>query len=458
MQTDPLYVNESKPHGSWFGAVELMDQNVFLLGSLGMETHVRLDRDFLEGFSESGMKDWLVACGEENEVFDVYRQLLQDRFGMIERKPSPRVWCSWYSFYNNINEVTLNRLLEQLAEYPFDVIQVDDGWEQKVGDWQANPRFSSGMQALADNIHSKAKRAGLWLAPLLAVQSSKLFHQHPHWFLKDQHGNWVSAGHNFGERLYALDTTHPEVLEWLKKLMKQVRKWGYDYVKLDFLYAAALPGKHYEEMPREMAYRQGMKTIREALGEDLYLLACGAPIFPSLGLCDALRIGPDVSGKWENYRDSVILTNPAIPGARNAIRTTLHRLWLNPLVQVDPDVVYFSPKGNDLNAEQREYLQDLALICNFRATSDIPEWFTPEERQFVKTFLTNKANIQRKGRYTFLVNGKWVDFSDAIPLPSPLTGIRGLGRKFFCWLADHEWALKLSDWASQRARRGLGKS
>jgi alpha-galactosidase len=35
------------------------------------------------------------------------------------------------------------------------------------------------------------------------------------------------------------------MLEWLAALMKQVRAWGFDYLKLDFLYAGALPGKRF---------------------------------------------------------------------------------------------------------------------------------------------------------------------------------------------------------------------
>ena len=58
--------------------------------------------------------------------------------------------------------------------------------------------------------------------------------------LKSENGSLVNAGFNWNEELFALDTTNPEVLDWLKKLMETVRNWGYDYIKLDFLYAGAL--------------------------------------------------------------------------------------------------------------------------------------------------------------------------------------------------------------------------
>ncbi len=139
------------------------------------------------------------------------------------------------------------------------------------------------MRALAEKIKSTGRRAGLWLAPLVAVKSSGLFREHPDWFLRDERGKAVSAGFNWGEQLYAVDTTHPAALEWLRGLMKEVRGWGFDYLKLDFLYGGALPGKRYKDMPREAAYRSGLEAMREAMGEDAYFLACGAPIIPSVG-------------------------------------------------------------------------------------------------------------------------------------------------------------------------------
>ena len=43
------------------------------------------------------------------------------------------------------------------------------------------------------------------------------------------------------------------------------------------------------------AYRSGIELIREAIGEDAYLLGCGAPLLPSSGLFDAMRVSPDTA-------------------------------------------------------------------------------------------------------------------------------------------------------------------
>ncbi len=445
LQTDPLYADETRPHGSWLGAVEFEGGRALLLGALGTDAHVRLNGIHLEGWSEAEPVKWLMVYGEKESVFADYVDLLAQIFGQIEKKPAPRVWCSWYSLYTAIDEQLLNKIFDELGDLPFDVLQVDDGWQMEIGDWEANAKFPSGMRALAEGIKSTGRKAGLWLAPLIAAESSRLFQEHRGWFLKDARGRFVSAGFNWGRQLYALDTTHPAAREWLAALMQQARAWGFDYLKLDFLYAGALPGKRYENLPREAAYRSGMKVMREAMGEEAFFLACGAPILPSLGLCDALRIGPDAAREWESRRDAILLGNFSTPGAKNAVRTTLHRLWLSPLVHTDPDVAYFASKGNSLTSDQRKLLQDLALICNFRATSDLPQWLTANERKSLRAFLESKVKIRQTGLYTFQIGKRNVDFSSVVPLPERAHGFDAAQSALIGWLGSQKWALKLLD-------------
>jgi alpha-galactosidase len=294
--------------------------------------------------------------------------------------------------------------------------------------------------------------AGLWLV-LLVVPSSNLFHQHRDCCSAMQTEGGL-AGHLWGEALYALDTTHPEVLAWLAALMKKVRAWGFDYLKLDFLYAGALPGTRHVDMPREAAYRQGLQAMREAMGADAYFLACGAPILPSLGLCDALRIGPDVAGEWESHRDAVLLYNPTTPGTRNAIRTTINRLWLKPLVATDPDVAYFCSLYNSLTAEQKRLLQALALICDFKATSDLPQWLNADEREALRAFLDASPNVEQTGRYTFRLDEREVDFNATVLLPNSPRGLDLLSSAMLGWAANQGWALKVFD---QQGKKALQK-
>jgi alpha-galactosidase len=450
MQTDPVHACSGEPHGSWYGAVRFPDGQVLFLGALGLDSHVQLDGQVLKGWYENGQGDWFLAYGEETLIMRQYALMLKDRLGSAHQPKPFIIWCSWYSLYTAIHADQLLKILADLDDLPFEVFQVDDGWQISIGDWEPNSKFATGMDGLATHIRETGRKAGLWLAPLLVVPSSSLHRQHPDWLLHDEKGKLVSAGFNWGEQLHALDTTHPAVLAWLASLMKKVRNWGYDYVKLDFLYAGALPGKRHIDMPREAAYRNCLAVIRSALG-DAYFLACGAPVIPSLGLCDGLRVGPDVADYWASHRDDNLLMNFATPGTRNAMRTTLNRLWLEPLVHTDPDVVYFRSRLIQMTSAQRSLLQDLATVAGFKATSDVPAWLTASERTALRLFLEGRPEIQKIGPACYSIADRRVDFSPYIglpPPPGPLTDFLGV---LLSVLANIPVLMKLFDALNHRS-------
>ncbi len=351
---DPGYALHPNHIGCWVGAVELGEDDILLLGALGLSGRVELDGSTLHGFFEDGHEDqWLVARGGEDEVFWIYAEALGEKFGRGRFQSPPRVWCSWYSLYAWVNERLVLKALHDFGDMPFDVFQLDDGWQQAHGDWEANSKFPSGMESLADRISATGRTPGLWLAPFMVSPNSRLAQEHPDWLLKDENGTPLSAGLTWSGHPLGLDVTHPEVLGWLDRLIRKVRGWGYGYLKLDFLYIGGMIGKRYKDIPRETAYREAMQVIREAAG-DAYILACGAPVVPSLGLCDGIRIGPDVSPYWINTPLAVWLDNPNDTSTVNAIRTSLHRLWLSPLVNVDPDVMFFRSRHNSLQPHESQ--------------------------------------------------------------------------------------------------------
>lgn len=416
---DPGYSDRRRHGGNAVGAIECDDGKVLLLGALGLGGRVEVaDDGTMTGEHEGGGGDWFVAYGDEVDVFGRYAAALGEHVG-ARKRPTPTVWCSWYSLYRDITEENLLEALDGVDGLGFDAFQIDDGWEQAIGDWHPNTDFPSGMDGMADRIRTAGYIPGLWIAPFIVSEDSELFRDHPELCLRTSNGAPVSAGVNWGGPFYGLDVTHPGTQEFVVDLIRRAVAWGYTYLKLDFIYGAALPGRRHEDMPREEAYRRGVELMREAAGEDIYLLACGAPIVPSLGVFDGIRIGPDVAPYWEDRSGRRHLQDLSMPNTRSAIATSVHRAWLHPLIDIDPDVAYFRTQHSDLDARQRALLQDLATICGFRATSDPPAWLQPAERERLAAFLAEQPEVRRLSRYCFVIDDRVVDFA---AVASPASG------------------------------------
>jgi alpha-galactosidase len=195
---------------------------------------------------------------------------------------------------------------------------------------------------------------------------ARLFSARPEWLLRTPAGRPRRACWNpvwsLGRPAFALDTTHPEVLEWLTQLARTVvQQWGYRILKLDFLYAAALPGVRYDrEATRAQALRRGLQAIRAGAGADAFLLGCGCPLGPAIGIVDGMRIGPDVAPFWANWVSRWLLRGRHGVATSHAVRNSLtrafmhRRLWLN-----DPDCLMVRADETALTVDE---VQTLAAV------------------------------------------------------------------------------------------------
>jgi alpha-galactosidase len=210
--------------------------------------------------------------------------------GVGRLRPAPTIWCSWYYYDTGVTEQDMLENLDaiQRLELPVDVVQLDDGYQTEIGDWLSLSRRFASLHDLVARIRDRGHRAGIWVAPFLAGERSRLYAKHPEWLVQDR-----SAGVNWHQRLFGLDVTHPGAAEYLHRVFSTLGELGFDFFKIDFVHAGALDGPRHEDVPPVEAYRRGLRLVREAIGPDAYLLGCGAPILPSVGLVDAMRVSPD---------------------------------------------------------------------------------------------------------------------------------------------------------------------
>ena len=210
-------------------------------------------------------------------------------------------WCSWYHYFQKVTAADIRANLQAAAglrpTLPLDLIQIDDGFEAQVGDWfDFSPGFPDGVAPLAAEIRQAGFTPGLWLAPFIVHPKSRLVTEHPDWLLRGRYGRPVNAGFVWDVFTTALDLTHPAALEYACQVVQTAaQEWGFPYLKLDFLYAAALPGRYRDPTrTRAQVLRQGLEALRKAVGPQVTLLGCGCPLGSAVGLVEAMRIGADV--------------------------------------------------------------------------------------------------------------------------------------------------------------------
>ena len=302
-------------------------------------------------------------------------------------------WCSWYYFYgeNTADDVLDNLTAIATHRLPLDVILIDDGYQTAIGDWfSLHPeKFPDGMEPVAEAVRAAGRRLGIWTAPFGAAATSQLFAAHLDWVVRDEDGNPVVGWVHWGVPCYSLDTTHPAVLAWLEETFRWMRReWGATFFKIDFLFAAARPGRRYDPTAtRAQALRRGVEAIRAAIGDDAFLLGCGAPLGPCIGLVDGMRIGTDVDPNWHpifRYDLSAASTENAL---RNSItRAAFHRrLWLN-----DPDCLLVRQRGPDLDLvlnEMRTLTAVIALLGGLTLNSDNLPFVRPGRLKYLRQAL-----------------------------------------------------------------------
>lgn len=330
---------------------------------------------------------------------------LKDRlarlFGAAGRQGSRREpiggFETWYNHYLDIDEGIIRRDLEALGTNdnlvnamflekgkPL-VFQIDDGWEECVGDWvPRKDKFPDGVASLAARMEGKGLIPGLWLAPFLVMPGSAIAREHPGWLLRHEGGQPVLAGWNpgWGGNVYCLDLSLSEVEDYLVSLFDAiVNEWGFRYLKLDFLYAGMLRGTRggeaggiWEHYARVLKRITSMRTT--ASGLPVTWLACGAPIESTAPLIPLMRIGADTREHWD-WPLLRLIGHQGRPSAKVNLGHTLARSLLDGTALLnDPDVVFCRTERTSL-ADSEKFL--IGLVARMFASqimiSDDPAEF-----------------------------------------------------------------------------------
>jgi len=244
----------------------------------------------------------------------------------IELPEIPSGYCTWYSSPHGgaSDEKSMGELADfcgkELRKFGFEVLQIDDKWQLSRRDYTSyNPKgpYPSGMKPTAEKITNTGLTAGIWFTPFGWDYKRPVFKEHQDWFVHKEDGS-IYAVHWGGD---CLDMTHPEAMEFLDGVVRRItREWGYKYIKIDGLWAGMAvkilyPNPDYRDdnlgdavfhnraKTNVEAYRDGLKLVREASDDDVYILGCNIAqnmrtLGASIGRVDGMRVGSDIGARW----------------------------------------------------------------------------------------------------------------------------------------------------------------
>ena len=283
----------------------------------------------------------------------------------IRLKPQIAGYCTWYAEepYGWGGDEKSTREFAELAvrlglkKWGFDFFQIDDYWQdgetnlngpaKNFTKVRADGPYPSGMKATFDNLAAHGIMPGIWYMPWSGEWRGEWWKDKQDLFVKTADGKpyesvWCGT---------SLDMTNPKALDYVKDVTRRIcNDWHCKYIKYDGMgtsmaYCLGAGGReglapndygrqrfHDQTKTGVEAYRAGMAALKEAAGDDVFILGCNLAqsllhMGASYGQVDAMRVGGD-NGPWE--RRWLLGVEPA---------TTRYffngRVWYN-----DPDPVY----------------------------------------------------------------------------------------------------------------------
>ena len=303
----------------------------------------------------------------------------------------------WYCDYgdNSAESVRyyaafVSRLAPKGTNRPFMVI--DAGWQLTGGGsgyggpWDvSNAKFLS-MEQLAKDINQLNVRPGIWVHLLTAQK------EHPaSWRLKQNSG--------------ILDISKPEVRQYVIRIMKNLRKWGYELIKHDYSTrdisaswgqsGGALDTATWAFSDRSRTTAEIItdhyKSIREG-GGDALIIGCNTIGHLAAGIFEISRIGDDTSGKeWARtlkmgvntlafrgpQHDAFFAADADCVGLTKveAIPWVLNRQWLQLVSQSGTPLFISFKKGSVTPAQEKEIATALLNASKKQPLAEPLDWF-----------------------------------------------------------------------------------
>lgn len=197
-------------------------------------------------------------------VPDFVRKHMGIRLSELDQKPT-FVYNTWTPFGTDINEKLIMELAKSAADAGMKEFVIDDGWEDNLGDWGIDKKkFPNGLKPVFDYIKSLGMKPGLWVSVGSASPESKVYKEHPEWFVIGKDGKFANL--HISEDVSKIRSASFSTgwKDYIKKiLLKLTVDYGLEYLKLDFAVVTS-PYRFNNEESGDYSTNHGFKDHQES--------------------------------------------------------------------------------------------------------------------------------------------------------------------------------------------------
>jgi len=348
-------------------------------------------------------------------VNDFVRKHMGTRLSAIRDKPL-FVYDTWNPFRTFLSDSLVREIAKAASECGIKEFLIDDGWEYNYGakssekGWGANygdwlvdlNKFPDGLKSTFDYIRSLGMRPGLWISLGSATADSRVFKDHPEWFVVNRNGKQGNVHIYSADNDFFTSCFGTEWVSYIKSLiLKMVKEYGLAYAKLDLAvvtgayvndpsvsgcYASDHPYHRDHEESYITIYRNVLKLFDELHEEapDLFI-DCSFETAGRLQLQDYGFVR-HAEGNW--------LSNIEEPFPTGALRVRQLAWWKSSALPAGSLVIGNLP----LDSKNIEF--DLkSLIGTLPVMLGDPRKLTPGKRDFLRKWSLWMENMENKYNY-----------------------------------------------------------
>jgi len=331
--------------------------------------------------------DFSILEGSYSVLNDYFKSISKKK---IRKAPKLKGYTSGSYNFRNINEESLMYPLLSLDEG--NLFQIDDGYESFVGDWLniSKEKFPNSFYPLLKTAKTKGVLTGIWLAPFICEKNSLIFKNHPDFILKNEKNKPFYLGDNWSG-FYALDILNLEVQAYLEKVFSYFINLGFDFFKVDYLYAASV-------LPRNNFTRSELMNFATNLikkwSKDKLILGCDLPLSSAYNKFDYCKISSDITLTLSrNFITKLILKFSGLSSNSSLVNTILRNPLDNNVFINYAGLYMLNKENNKLDKSKRVALAKInRMFSGLNLTSDDLSKLKEEMKEFNKS-LDNLSNV-----------------------------------------------------------------